>query len=300
MKKIKFAIIGPHTKNSRDLAREIRKRGHSASVLKLTEIVLEFSGKNSHAVWKNKNLESYDIFLFRAYSIDLPFAQNLARLLLKRGKTIIDQALAYDFIPSKAYEASRFSSCNFNFPATFQTLEPESYGFFLKKLRFPLIVKPVNGRRGRGIRKLETKKEFLKFTDENPRGFLVQQYLKINCDIRVFVVGNKVLGAMKRYIPENDFRSNAIPGTRAEKIKLTGKLKSLALRATRAMKYEVSGVDIAEHDNKLYLLEVNSAPQWQKFKYITGINPAEYIVEYALKKYLKKTNALLDKNDRIG
>jgi glutathione synthase/RimK-type ligase-like ATP-grasp enzyme len=77
-------------------------------------------------------------------------------------------------------------------------------------------------------------------------------------------------------------------GARAEKILLTKKLETLALRATKAMNYEIAGVDIIEHKKEFYVLEINSAPQWQKFKEVTGINPAEDIVAYSLKKYYKK------------
>ncbi|OGI29418.1 MAG: hypothetical protein A2288_03810 [Candidatus Moranbacteria bacterium RIFOXYA12_FULL_44_15] len=92
---------------------------------------------------------------------------------------------------------------------------------------------------------------------------------------------------MKRYIIPGDFRSNASLGAKAEKILLTQELKELALKATKAMNYEVAGVDIIKHKKKLYVLEINSAPQWQKFKEVTGVNPAEAIIAYAIKKYHK-------------
>jgi len=105
------------------------------------------------------------------------------------------------------------------------------------------------------------------------------------------VVGGKALGAVKRYVPENEFRTNR-HGTKAEQVPLTKELGKIAVKATKAMNYDITGVDVLEQDGKFKIIEVNIAPEWQKFKEITSINPAQEIIKVAFKKYRRKQGVL--------
>ncbi len=292
MKKINFAIIGSLTENTLDLKSEIEKRGFLVSVFPLSTIFLEFNKGNSIARSKKNSLDNFDIFLFRAYNKNFREAKILAELLLAKNKIIIDTVLGLDMIDSKVYEASKLSQAGINYPKTWQSIGKKNYTEILKKIDFPLIVKPVYGQKGQGIKKINNRQSFIKFFENNPQGYLIQEFLKIDGDIRVFIVGGKILGGIKRYLPKNDFRSNVSLGAKTEKIVLTDEIKKTALEATKTMHYEIAGVDLIEYKNKIYVLEVNSTPQWQGFKITTGINPAPYIVNYALKKYEKNTTRI--------
>ncbi|HHE45911.1 MAG TPA: ATP-grasp domain-containing protein, partial [Candidatus Moranbacteria bacterium] len=141
--------------------------------------------------------------------------------------------------------------------------------------------------KGQGIKKIANKNDFIEFFKNNPQCYLIQEFLKIDGDIRVLVVGKKILGAIKRTVLKNDFRSNVSLGAKIKKIELTTIMKKVALKATELMGYEIAGVDLIEYNNKIYVLEVNSTPEWQGFKKVTGINPAKEIINYAIKKYEK-------------
>lgn len=288
MNKLSFVIIGPNTENTLDLIREIKKAGHRHFIVRLSDIFFEFNNGIFRALWKNKDLLDFDIFLLRGYNKNLLFAQILAQELLAKGKIVIDKTIGKRFISSKAYETSKIMQNKINHPKTWQAVSFSSYKKILKQISFPVIAKPVYGQKGQGIEKFETAKEYLNFFSKNPKGYLVQEFLKIDGDIRIFIVGNKALGAMKRYLVPGDFRSNASLGASAKKIPLTQELKTLALKAAKTMDYEIAGVDILEHKKRFYVLEVNSSPQWQKFKEVTKTNPAEYIIRYALKKHASK------------
>ena len=286
MNKLNFAIIGPGTENTSDLIQEIEEKGHCSSVVKLGDIFLEFADGTFKAVWDKKDFFGFDIFLLRGYNKNLSFAQIITQELLERKKTVIDEAVGKKFISSKIYEASLMAQNNINHPKTWQAISLSSYKKILEKISFPIIAKPTNGQKGQGIEKIENKEQYLSFFAENTKGYLCQEFLKIDYDIRVFVVNGKALGAMKRHIIPGDYRSNASLGAKTESIPLTKELETLALKAAKIMNYEVAGVDIIEFQGKVYVLEINSSPQWQKFKEVTGINPAKYIVGYAIEKHL--------------
>ena len=294
-KQLKFLLIGPSTKNTLDLISSIKKAGHLSSVISLKDVYFYFKNTTYLASAKNQtiNLFDFDIIIFRAYNKNFKEARILAEALLAKGKVVIDDILAHNMIDSKIYEASKLIQSGLNYPKTFQTMGKFSFSQKKFPLKFPLIIKPINGQKGQGIKKINTLQALKKALQPNPKNYLIQEFLKIDGDIRVFVVGNKVLGSIKRYLPPNDFRSNVSLGAKTKKINLTNKIKRIALQSTQAMQYEIAGVDLVEYKNKIYVLEVNATPQWQGFKKATKINPAPYIINYALKKYEKDTTRFL-------
>ncbi|MFA5993525.1 MAG: RimK family alpha-L-glutamate ligase [Parcubacteria group bacterium] len=283
----KFIIIGPDTTNTQDLLSEIRRRGYQGQLFKLHNISFAFVESVFIAKHVNIDLSSFDIFIFRGYNKNLLFAQILAKNLLAQNKIILDDILSKNYLPGKIAEAAIFSQKHLPHPKTYQLLSHTNYKKLLPQIGFPIIVKPVDGQKGQNIEKFNTPESALAFFQRNPRGFLIQEYLPIDGDIRVFIVNGKILGAIKRLVITGDYRSNASLGADAEKIIPTREMEVLALQAVAAMGYEIAGVDLIEYNNQLYILEVNITPQWQKFKEVTGVNPAEHIINYAIEKYEK-------------
>lgn len=282
-KELKFAIIGSaKTENTRDLIKEIKSQGHSLSIFSIKDIFFESS---TGALIIKEKINSFDIFLLRAghdeYQKEV---RMLARHLLDSKKIVVDEVLGKEYINGKMSQALLFSKHNIPHPKTFLASSFASYKTILKKMRFPIIIKPDIGKRGIGIKKFENTKSALAFFQKNNRGFLLQEYLPNNGDIRVFVVGNKVLGAMKRHLIKGDFRSNVSLGAKTEKLQLDRALEKTALKAVRSIGFEVAGVDLILFENKYYVIEVNEGPQWQGFKKTMGINPASHIVKYSIKK----------------
>jgi RimK family alpha-L-glutamate ligase len=283
-KKLKFAIIGgAKTDNARDLIEEIRSRGHLSSTFSAKDIFFDSrSGASSH----KEKINTFDIFLFRAghdeYQKEI---RMLARDLLDSKKIVMDDVLGREYINGKMSQALLFLKHNIPHPKTFLASSFASYKKLLEKMNFPIIIKPDIGKRGIGIKKFNSSKSALVFLKKNERGFILQEYLFADGDIRVFIVGNEVVGIMKRYIIKGDYRSNVSLGAKTEKIQSNPTIDKIALKATKAVSFEIAGVDLIHYNNKYYVIEVNEGPQWQGFKKTTGVNPAKHIVEYAIKKY---------------
>ncbi len=117
---------------------------------------------------------------------------------------------------------------------------------------------------------------------------LIQRYMRLNNrDIRVFVVGDKVLGAIYRYAPEGSWKTNVAQGARVERAELSTELEDLALSACKALGLLFAGVDIGETRDGYVIYEVNSMPNWSGFMEGTGVNPAEHIADLVI-SMLKK------------
>lgn len=290
-KKISFAIIGGRKgEHIDDLIQEIIKGGHQATHINLKELVIVSSKNSFDVLFKNNSILGFDVFILRSAYRSLKNEMCLAaNFLLRNNKIVIDAVVGENYIAGKMYESYLLSQAGIASPFTMQIFSDENKKNVSQKIKFPIIAKPIVGSKGRGVQKINNLEELEKFEIiEATDKFLFQEYIPITYDIRVFVVGNKVLGAMKRFVGKDDFRSNASLGAVVEKIELTDSLRDIALAAVRAYKYEVAGVDVVIHKDKEYILEVNNAPQWMAFKKVVGINPAQAIVEYGINKYNNK------------
>ena len=149
----------------------------------------------------------------------------------------------------------------------------------------PVIVKLLEGTQGKGVVLAETRKA-AESVVEAFRGlnanFLVQEFVKeaAGADIRCFVIGDKVVAAMKRQAQEGEFRSNLHRGGTAQLIRITPEERATAVRASRIMGLNVSGVDILRSNHGPVVMEVNSSPGLEGIEKATGKDVAGLIIEY--------------------
>ena len=110
----------------------------------------------------------------------------------------------------------------------------------------------------------------------------MQEYIEESngTDLRVIVVNGKIASAMKRQSKEGDFRSNLHRGGSSVKINLTDEEENIALRAARAMKLGVCGIDILQSSRGPLVLEINSSPGLEGIEKTTDVDISEKIISY--------------------
>jgi ribosomal protein S6--L-glutamate ligase len=149
----------------------------------------------------------------------------------------------------------------------------------------PVVVKLLEGTQGIGVVLAETKKaaeSVIGAFRQLDANILVQQYIKEagGADIRAFVVGGKVVAAMRRQGAPGEFRSNLHRGGSAEMIKLTPSERATAVRAAKSLGLNVAGVDMLQSAEGPLVLEVNSSPGLEGIEAASGIDIADQIIEY--------------------
>jgi len=149
----------------------------------------------------------------------------------------------------------------------------------------PFIIKILEGTQGVGVVLAETQKAAKSVLDAfygMDVNLLVQEYIEeaAGTDIRAFVVGGEVVGAMRRKGAEGDFRSNLHQGGFAEAIKLNRAEKAIALSAAKAMGLDICGVDMIPSKRGPLVMEVNSSPGLEGIEAATGVNVAGKIMDF--------------------
>ena len=145
------------------------------------------------------------------------------------------------------------------------------------------IIKPIFGSLGHGMVRVsepEVARRILRSLEQTRAVFYVQQAIDHGGrDIRVFVVGGAVLGAIERRAPDGEWRTNVAIGGAATPFELPEEWAQLAVRAANVVGADYAGVDLLpSRDGRVFVLEVNGIPGWEGFQKATGIDVAAAIV----------------------
>lgn len=174
------------------------------------------------------------------------------------------------------------------FPKTVLARQPSDVAKMVRLVGGPpVVLKLVSGTHGKGVmlgKDLDEIQATLETVWALNETLLIQEYVgrqQPGTDIRVIVVGGRVLGAMKRMAKLGRFRANVHQGASVEAHQLTEELEWLALQASEAMRLDVAGVDIVEDAGGYRVIEVNSAPGFEGFERATGVNVAAAVLRYA-------------------
>ncbi len=289
--RLRFLIIEEKVKeNHLDLIRAIESLGHQPCHFKLSDVVMQSSEHGLSASFGDTPFTDFDIVMPRTVSSNLRLGRLLLRLKSKQ-QFILDHTISNRDTFGKISQANTLLEAGVLHPKIYFTGNLKNFTLGIEhQLKFPCIAKPVVGSQGRGIKLIQNSKEALELMMSAGEDYLFQEYLPIESDYRIFIIGNEVLGAMRRFVAPNDIRSNVSIGAKTEPCIPTPLMKEVALRAAAAFKYDVSGVDIAIVGDKHYVLEVNRTPQWQGIKRALGIDPALAIVTFCLEKHSQLQN----------
>jgi len=145
-----------------------------------------------------------------------------------------------------------------------------------------VVVKPIIGSMGRGSMMITDPDEaFTIFRTLLSLGqpLYIQEYVeKHGRDIRVFVVGDRVIAAAYRYAVPGAWKTNVAQGGRMEPLKPSEELENLALKTTEILGLEYAGVDVAEDREGYMVFEANASPLWRGLQEATGVDVAAHIV----------------------
>lgn len=272
----------------------VRDLFRAADALQLQGLFLPVMdlGDNLTATELPQGLQRLDLIMVRS----LPMA-SLERIIYRMdwlhrmaatGKLILNSPLALEACIDKYATTWKLSSQGISVPKTVvaQTAEQGMEAFAI--LGGDVVYKPLFGSMGKGIERVKTDaaayKLFSKLEQKEAVLYLQRFIESKGYDIRVFVLGGKVLAAMKRE-NEKDWRYNASLGAKTSVIKLSEEQESLAIRSAKILGVDMAGVDlITGSDGQEYVLEVNAVPGWQALSETVKIDVAAEVLKYCMSR----------------
>lgn len=299
---MKIAILskGADNYSTKRLVEEAEARGHDVSVVNYAKCYVTIERNNPVVRYQGEPLGNFDAIIPRISTSLTKYGTSIVRQFESQGVFTTASSIAVVRSRDKLRSIQLLARAGVGIPKTVFARENADVDDVIKEAGgTPLIIKVARGTHGNGVVLAETKKAaqavMQAFYVEGVN-FLVQEFIKESAgtDIRVVVVGGKVVASMQRQSLDDDFRSNLHQGGQGTKVKLTAEERKVAQKAAKAMGLSICGVDMMRSDHGPLVLEVNASPGFAIEK-VTGSNVAAKIIDYVEQNAKGKR-----KKDKVG
>jgi ribosomal protein S6--L-glutamate ligase len=173
------------------------------------------------------------------------------------GKATFPSYHTYKCVQDKIKQSALFELLKICHPRTRVFYGKRQKSLILQYFEFPFIAKIARGSAmGRGVYFIRNEEELDNYFDLGGPAY-IQEYLPIDRDIRVVVIGNRIIHAYWRIVPQEEYRSNVAVGGTIDLEGVPAAACNLALRVARACRWDDVGIDICEHNGQFYVLEAN-------------------------------------------
>jgi ribosomal protein S6--L-glutamate ligase len=288
---LKIAILsrGPRLYSTRRLVEEGKERGHTMRVIDPLRCYMNIASHKPEIHYKGQKLEHVDAVIPRIGASITFYGTAVLRQFEMMDVFPANESVAISRSRDKLRSLQLLARKGIGLPVTGFAHSPDDVQDLIKTVgQAPLVIKLLEGTQGIGVVLAETQKAAESVIDAFlglDANILIQEFIKEahGSDVRCFVVGDKVVAAMRRQAPEGEFRANIHRGATASVIKLTPEERSTALRAAKIMGLNVCGVDILRSNHGPVVLEVNSSPGLEGIERATQKNVAGLIIEFVEK-----------------
>ncbi|WP_447753036.1 ATP-grasp domain-containing protein [Sphingopyxis fribergensis] len=237
--------------------------------------------------YEGHSLARPDFILCRTGAETDYFTLAVLRHFERRGVRLINGPEAIDLVADKLHTMQRLARAGLPIPATILGKFPMDVDIVEDELGFPVIVKTLRGTRGTGVLKCEDRSQFedlagLLASADAKADFLFQHYVRSSHgrDVRVLVIGGRVIAAMERRSPAGHFKSNVSLGGVGIAYTPTGEMADLAARAADTLGLEIAGIDILFDNEGYRICEANSAPGFQGLERACSIDVPNAIFDW--------------------
>ncbi|HET8904942.1 MAG TPA: 30S ribosomal protein S6--L-glutamate ligase [Saccharospirillum sp.] len=293
---MKLAVLSrePSNYSSQRLVEAAEKRGHEIRIVDTLRCYMSIVAHRPSIHYMGEPLEDMDAIIPRIGSSITFYGTAVVRQFEMMGTHTLNSSLSISRSRDKLRSMQMLARKGIGLPITGFAHSPDEVPDLIQMVGgAPLVVKLLEGTQGIGVVLCETRQaaesviEAFLGLDTN---ILVQEYIKEagGADIRCFVIGDKVVAAIKRQAAPGEFRSNLHRGGSAAVVKITPEERKTAVRAAKIMGLQVAGVDILRSNHGPVVMEVNSSPGLEGIEMATGKDVAGMVIEHLMKELSEK------------
>ena len=285
---MKIALLSRNPKlySTRRLVEAAKARGHEIRVFDVLRCYMNITSHKPEIHYKGENLTGFDAVIPRIGASVTIYGAAVLRQFEMMGVYPLNESQSITRSRDKLRALQLLSRRGIGLPITGFAHRPDDIQDLIKIVNgAPLVIKLLEGTQGIGVVLAETQ-QAAESVIESFLGLkasvLVQEYIKEagGADLRRFVIGDKVVAAMKRQARAGEFRANIHRGGIASLAKITPEERSTAIRAAKTMGLNVSGVDILRTNHGPVVIEVNSSPGLEGIESVTGKDIASLTIQF--------------------
>jgi ribosomal protein S6--L-glutamate ligase len=283
---MKIAILSrsPRCYSTRRLREAAIRRGHEAKVFDTLKFAMSLEKEEPDLHYRGRRLHHYDAIIPRIGASITFYGLAVVRQFEQMGVFAANTSLGIAISRDKLRSMQVLSKHDIGMPATCFVRDSQDVMPAIDRIGgVPVILKLLEGTQGVGVILAETHKvaeAIIQTLHHANQNVLIQKFVKESqgCDIRAFVIGDRVVAAMRRRAAIGEFRSNVHRGGSVENVVLPEDYVKTAVRAAQIMGLSIAGVDMLESDDGPKVMEVNSSPGLEGIEKATGIDVADAIV----------------------
>jgi ribosomal protein S6--L-glutamate ligase len=288
---MKIAILSRDSTlySTRRLVAAARERGHEARVIDVLRCYMNITSHKPSIHYKGEDLAGFDAVIPRIGASVTFYGTAVLRQFEMMGVYPLNESVAITRARDKLRSLQLLSRKGIGLPVTGFAHAPDDVEDLIKMVGgAPLVIKLLEGTQGIGVVLAETHKAAESVIEAFMglrANILAQEYIQEagGADIRCFVIGEKVVAAMKRQAKDGEFRSNLHRGGTPSLVRITPEERSTAVRAARIIGLNVAGVDILRSNHGPVVMEVNSSPGLEGIERATGKDIAGTMIAFVEK-----------------
>ncbi|SDZ87015.1 ribosomal protein S6--L-glutamate ligase [Microbulbifer marinus] len=285
---MKLAILSrsPKCYSTLRLQEAAQNRGHEVRVLDTIKFAIDLQRGAPDLYYRQKQIEDFDAVLPRIGASITYYGTAVVRQLQEMDVFCANTAHGINNSRDKLRSLQLLSRHHIGIPrTTFVHNKKDVLPAIERVGGAPVVIKLNEGTQGIGVLLAETVKQaeaIIELLQSQKQNVLIQKFVAESKgrDIRAFVVGDRVVAAMRRVAQGQEFRSNVHRGGIAEPVDLPQEYIETAVRATQIMGLQVAGVDMLEGRSGPQIMEVNSSPGLEGIETCTGLDVAGAVIEY--------------------
>ena len=289
---MKIAVLSRNKNlySTRRLVEAAEQRGHEVKVIDVLRCYMNITAHRPSIHYRGEVLSGFDAVIPRIGASVTFYGTAVLRQFEMMNVFPLNESVAVTRSRDKLRSAQLLARKGIGMPVTGFAHNPDDIQDLLKEVGgAPLVIKLLEGTQGIGVVLAETQKaaeSVIQAFMGLKANIMVQEFIKEagGSDLRCFVVGDKVVAAMKRQGPEGEFRSNLHRGGSASLVRLTPEERSTAVRAARVMGLGVCGVDLLRSNHGPVVMEVNSSPGLEGIEKASEKDVAGMIIQYMEKR----------------
>lgn len=264
-----------------------RGQGHSLRFVDPLQLDLFVDANAPQVYHQGRPLNGYDVVVPRIGTNITEYGLAVVNQFEMQGAAVVNRSQAIARARDKLRSLQLMMHHNVDLPRTVFARTPKQLDRLLKAVGGPpVIVKLTQGTHGVGVMIAESRESLeamLETFFAMGQNILIQEFVEESKgrDIRAFVIGNRVVAAMRREARIGEFRANVHRGGTARAVALSPSYEKVALQATKIMGLQVAGVDMLESQAGPKVLEVNASPGFEGLERATRKDVAGQLVAYA-------------------
>lgn len=207
--------------------------------------------------------------------------------IIEQRIPVLNGAQAFRLGRDKRSMSLAFARAGVPHPPTW-LVPPQRIPSLIRRLPFPLVVKPPTGSEGKGVVLVKGARRLLELAQKAQTPLYLQAFCKIQSELRVLVLDGAALGAVLRRPQSGEWRGNLALGALAEAVPVDDTWSRLAVNAAAAVGADFAGVDLALTDEGATVLEANVCPGFRGFSRLTGVDVAARLIEALIARTQKE------------